>query len=154
MEAFKLSVEKGFNDFRQAIQESKTPLRKYDKQSEHIYKPTESRFKLVVWFKDGNTRYFFSYDNIHEGKTVHIDEYEGLKKLMRCLNKFEGKFKNAIIYATLDSSRSTKSNYNYEILKRDFYNNEKTNKIVNFCNLGKNNILDYKKLEIYGNKKI
>lgn len=154
MQSIKLTIEEGLKDFRNAINESKAPLRIYKKQSEHIYKPKESRFKLVVWFKDGNTRYFFSYDNVHNGKEVHIDEYEGLKKLMRLLNKYEGKFKNAIIYATLEASRSTASNYCYEILKRDIYNNEKTNKIVNFCNLGKNNILDFKKLEIYGNKKI
>lgn len=154
MEAIKLTIERGLKDFREALNESKAPLRKYDKSSEHIYKPKESRFKLVVWFRDGNTRYFFSYDNVHKEKTVHVDEFEGLKKLVRLLNKYEGKYKNAIIYATLDPSRNVKSNYNYEILKRDYFNNEKTNKIVNFCNLGENNILDYKRLEIYGNKKI
>jgi len=154
MEAIKLYVEQGFKDFREAITESKAPLRKYDKQSDHIYKPKESRFKLVVWFKDGNRRYFHSYDNVHKEKEVHIDEFEGLKKLIRLLNSYKDKYKNAIIYATLDPTRDTKSNYNYEILKRDHFNNEKTNKIVNFCNLGQNNILDFKRLEIYGNKKI
>jgi hypothetical protein len=154
MEAIKLFVERGLNDFRQAIEETKTPLRKYEKQSEYIYKPKESRFKLVVWFKDGNTRYFFSYDNVHVNKKVRIDEFEGMVKLMKLLDKYKDKYKFAIIYATLDPGRNIKSNYCYEILKRDQFNNTKTNKIVNFCNLGENNILDFKRLEVYGNKKI
>jgi len=154
MEAIKLHIERGLKDFREAIQESQAPLRKYEKKSNNIYKPKESRFKLVVWFKDGNTRYFFSYDNVHKEKTVHIDEFEGLIKLIRLLNSYKDKYKFAIIYATLDPARNLKSNYCYEILKRDHFNNEKTNKIVNFCNLGENNILDFKRLEMYGNKKI
>lgn len=154
MEAIKLHIERGLNDFRQAIEESKSPLRKYNKKSDHIYKPKESRFKLVVWFRDGNTRYFFSYDNVHKQKTVHVDEFEGLKKLIRLLDGYKDKYKHAIIYATLDPGRDIKSNYCYEILKRDHFNNTKTNKIVNFCNLGENNILDFKRLEVYGNKKI
>lgn len=154
MEAIKLHIEKGLKDFREALTESKAPLRKYDKNSDYIYKPKEARFRLVVWFKDGNRRYFHSYDNVHTEKKVHVDEWEGFKKLVRLLDSYKGKYKYAIIYATLDPARLTTSNYNYEIHKRDCFNNEKTNKIVNFCNLGENNILDFKRLEIYGNKKI
>lgn len=154
MEAIKLFIDRGLNDFREAINKSQEPLRKYEKQSDHIYKPKEARFKLVVWFKDGNRRYFHSYDNVHVNKKVRVDEYEGMIKLIRLLDKYKDKYKNAIIYATLDPARNVQSDYNYEILKRDHFNNTKTNKIVNFCNLGENNILDFKRLEIYGNKKI
>jgi hypothetical protein len=147
-------IESELKDFRSAINQGKEDPREYKKQSGNIYKPTSARFKLVVWFLDGNTRYFYSYDNIHEKNNVIIDEWNSLKKLIRLLKQFEGKYKNAIIYATLDPEKSSNSDFNYEIIKRDRYGNEKTNKFVNFTTLNQNNLLDFKKMEVYGQKKI
>ena len=154
MEQLNKILEKELKDFRSVLTTAAEAPRIYKKESSSIYKPTEARFKLVCWFKDGNTRYFYSYDNVYINKDCHLDEWNSLKKLIRLLNQFEGKYANAIIYANLEEDRSTKSNYNYEILKRDRFGNEKTNKFVNFITLGKNHIIDYNKMSIYGNQKI
>tara|TARA_R110002020_G_scaffold335304_2_gene550469 strand:- start:1291 stop:1779 length:489 start_codon:yes stop_codon:yes gene_type:complete len=87
-------------------QKAKRIPRDYTKQSDYKYKPEQGRFKLVVWFKDGNTRYFYSYDVLRKFKDDKgderrvYDEYNGLMKLFRMVHKWEGKYKNAIIYMT------------------------------------------------------
>lgn len=155
MEAIKLHIENELKDFRSALSLSKVEPRQYNKQSSNVYKPEHARFKLVVWFKDGNRRYFYSMDNVHLKNSVHIDEFEGFKKLLRLLNNYEGKYTNAIIYATTEDQKSTKSsNYCFEILKRDRFNNQKENKIANFNTFEKNVVLDIKKLETYSKEKI
>jgi len=144
-----------FKDFSSVLIESVQPVRNYEKKIEtNIYKPEQARFKLVIWFKDGNRRYFFSYDNKHYKDQVIIDEYEGLLKLIRLANKYKGTFKNAILYSTIDVKKETKSNYYIEVFKVDIYGNQKTNKAVSFITENKNVILDLKRLNIYGTNKI
>lgn len=147
-------ITEALKDFRGIIEGAQKETRQYNKTSSNIYKPENARFKLVIWFKDGNTRYFYSYDNKHLNKEVLIDEYEALLKLVRLAHKYEGTYKNAILYATLDPDKKTSSNYNYQMMKFDIYNNKRTNKFVNFINLGKSNILDFKKMHQFGQEKI
>lgn len=147
-------ITEALKDFRGILEGAQKETRQYNKTSSNIYKPENARFKLVIWFKDGNTRYFYSYDNKHLNKEVLIDEYEALLKLVRLAHKYEGTYKNAILYATLDPDKKTSSNYNYQMAKFDIYNNKKVNKFVNFINLGKSSILDFKKMLQYGNEKI
>ena len=117
-------IEDLFKDFSSVLTESVQPVRNYEKKVEtNIYKPEQARFKLVIWFKDGNRRYFFSYDNKHYKDQVIIDEYEGLLKLIRLANKYKGTFKNAILYSTIDLNKETKSNYYIEVFKVDIYGN-------------------------------
>lgn len=144
-----------FNDFSKVLAESVQPARNYEKKTEtNIYKPEQARYKLVIWFKDGNRRYFFSYDNKHFKDQVITDEYEGLLKLIRLTHKYNGTFKNAILYATNDIKKETKSNYCIEILKVDIYGNKKTNKAASFITENKNVVLDLKRLNTYGTQKI
>jgi len=148
-------IEDLFKDFSSVLIESVQPVRNYEKKVEtNIYKPEQARFKLVIWFKDGNRRYFFSYDNKHFKDRVIIDEYEGLLKLIRLANKYKGTFKNAILYSTIDVQKETKSNYYIEVFKVDIYGNQKTNKAVSFITENKNVILDLKRLNTYGTNKI
>lgn len=148
-------IEDLFKDFSSVLAESVQPVRNYEKKVEtNIYKPEQARFKLVIWFKDGNRRYFFSYDNKHYKDQVIIDEYEGLLKLIRLANKYKGTFKNAILYSTIDLQKETKSNYYIEVFKVDIYGNQKTNKAVSFITENKNVILDLKRLNTYGTNKI
>ena len=86
-----------FNDFSKVLSESVAPPRQYEKKTDNIYKPEQARYKLVIWFKDGNRRYFFSYDNKHFKDQVITDEYEGLLKLIRLTHKYKDTFKNDII---------------------------------------------------------
>ena len=141
-------------DFRQIFVDSARAVREYNKTTDKIYKPSAARFKLVVWFKNGKTRYFYSYDNKHYDKTVITDEYQGLLKLLRLVDRVKGEYKNAIIYTTLTENKTTESNYNFEVAKWDMYGNCKTNKAVNFLTNEKNVILDLRRCDMYGVPKI
>lgn len=143
-----------FVDFSKVLSESIVPPRQYEKKTDNIYKPEHARYKLVIWFKDGNRRYFFSYDNKHYKDKVITDEYEGLLKLIRLTHKYKDTFKNAILYSTLDPKKETKSNYCIEILKVDIYGNKKTNKAAVFKTENNNVFLDLVKLNTYGTQKI
>ena len=139
-------IENLMQDFSNVLKESLAPIRNYEKKSDNIYKPDQARYKLVIWFKDGNRRYFFSYDNKHYKDTVIVDEYEGLLKLIRLTHKYKDTFKNAILYATMDQDKQTKSNYCVEILKVDIYGNKKTNSFATFKNQNNNVHLDLVRL--------
>lgn len=129
-------------DFSTVLKDSEQTIRSYEKKSDNIYKPAQARYKLVIWFKDNNKRYFYSYDNKHYLDRVIIDEYEGLLKLIRLTHKYKNSFKNAILYATMDPGKETKSNYCVEVLKVDIYGNKKTNTFVTFKNENNNVFLD------------
>jgi hypothetical protein len=148
-------IFKGLN-LGSVLSDSAQPARDYNKIAKNVYKPESARFKLAVWFKDGNTRYFHSYDNKHDqGGAVYCDEYESLLKLLRMVHKFSGTYKNAIIYATLNPLKATAlKGYDTEIIKFDMYGNKKTNNAANFLNEGKNIYLDLKRLNAYSLKKI
>jgi hypothetical protein len=141
-------------DFRQIFVDAAQNTRQYNKTSENIYKPENARFKLVVWFKNGKTRYFYSYDNKKTKEGVHIDEYEGLMKLFRFVNKIKGDFKNAIIYTHLEQNKTVENDFNFEVAKWDIYNNVKTNKIVSFLTNEKNTTMNLKNCQLYGSQKI
>ena len=134
------------SDFSNVLKDSLAPIRSYEKKSDNIYKPDQARYKLVIWFKDNNKRYFYTYDNKHYLDRVIIDEYEGLLKLIRLTHKYKDTFKNAILYATMDQDKQTKSNYCVEILKVDIYGNKKTNPVAGFKNENKNVFLDLDRL--------
>ncbi len=141
-------------DWKQLFQDSAQPARQYNKTQNNVYKPEYARFKLVVWFKDGKTRYFYSYDNLHTQGAVFTDEYQSLLKLLRLADKLKDQYKNAIIYATMDQNKKTDTNYCFEVAKWDIYGNCKTNKVVNFLTNEKNTNFDLKRAELYGAPKI
>lgn len=91
-------------DFREALNKADEPVRKYNgtksKKKEH---PERARFKMKVFFKNGDTPFFYSFDKVWNAaeKKVYQDEWTGLMKLKRLLNKFEGKLESAVIYANV-----------------------------------------------------
>lgn len=152
MEKIGSKIDFVLNDFRQAIQDAEKEPRPYNKQSTYQYKPEQSRFKLVVWFTDGNRRTYYSYDNIYYNKTAHIDEHEAIIKLLRLVNKYSGKFKNAQIFATLDPNRAKTSNYNYLIYWAKWNGQVEKNSAAHFKTEGKNTLLILNRLEVYSPK--
>jgi hypothetical protein len=154
METINNLLNEGLKDFRQAITEGQQGARPYNKQSEYIYKPEKARFKLAVYFKDGNKRYFSSYDNRSSKEGNFVDEYEGFLKLIRLIYTWNGKFKNAIIYASVDPGKDVNSNYNFEVLKVDMYGNKKENTTVNFKTEGKNITFDFERARYLNKFKI
>lgn len=145
-------VTEALTDLRGAIERAQEPTRDYKKTSGHVYRPDAARFKLVVWFKNGNTRYFRSYDTKRFKDKTLIDEWQGLMKLIKFANELNGQYKNAIIYGTCEPEKNFfKSNYNIEIVKWDMYGNQKENKFVTFQNDNENVIVNTKQIQ-YTNK--
>lgn len=145
-------VTEALKDLRGVIEAAQEPKRNYTKESEYIYRPDAARFKLVVWFKNGKTRYFRSYDNKRFKDQTLTDEHEGLIKLMKFANELKGQYKYCIIYATVDEKKHfLESNYNVEVIKLDIYGNQKTNKFVTFENQNENVLLNTKHIK-YTNK--
>ena len=140
------AINEVLTDLRGAVDLAAEPIRQYNKTSDNIYKPEHARFKLVVWFKDGNTRYYYSYDNKTYNNERVIDEFEALKKLIRLIDKYKGKYNNAFIYCTLDPEKRTQSNYNCEVLKYDLYGTMRANDHANFKTEGKNVIFDVQRM--------
>ncbi len=107
-------------DFRGAIDAAAEPIGKYSrKQGAEAYKPERARTKLKIWFTDGNEKSFYSYDNRKKPDgTLFHDEWTGMKKLIRVVNKHYGKYKCAIIFATMANDPLTAtSDYNIQTLK-------------------------------------
>lgn len=149
-----MNADSKFKDWRDLYQDSEAEVRDYTKNSTYVYKPDAARFKMVVWFKDGKTRYFYSFDNKHRDKDVITDEYEGLCKLLRLAHSYKGKYKNILLYCSLDPGKSITANYNVQIAKFDIFGNTKTNKFVNFISIGSNVVLDIKRMETYSMLKL
>lgn len=138
------------NDFRALLQGAKEETRTYNKTSTNVYKPEKARFKAVIYRKDGQNRYYYSYDTKVFNKERHEDEYEGLLKLMRLIHKYKGEYKNAVIYATLEPSKATNSNYSHQIAFFNMFGNTYTNNAVTFKVVERNNILNVEHLKLYG----
>lgn len=139
-------------DFRSAVEKSEQETRKYNKTTTGVYRPDQARYKLVIWFKDGNKRVYYSYDNVYHNKEKHTDEWQSLIKLLKLMKGHAGKFKNAIIYATLDPDKLTKSKYTHIICYTNIAGNVSENKAVRFYVENKDNLLHLKHLETYSNK--
>jgi len=152
MENISSKLDLAINDFRQAIVKAEQPARQYNKISSNVYKPEQSRFKLVIWFNDGNRRTFYSYDNVYNNKIVHVDEHEAICKLLRLIHQHAGNFKNAQIYATLDPERNKASNYNYLIYWAKWNGQVTKNSAAHFKTEGKNSLLILNRLEVYSEK--
>jgi hypothetical protein len=140
------------NDIRSVVEKSQTETRQYNKTSNHVYKPDQARFKLVIWFKDGNKRSYYSYDNQYHDKKKHVDEQNSLVKLCKLMQGHAGKYKNAIIYATLDPERKTNGKYTHIICFTNILGNTSWNKATSFLVDNRDNLLHLKKLEMYSNK--
>jgi len=149
MEQITTHLGQALNDLRQAVEKSAQEPRTYNKTSTNVYKPEQARFKLVIWFNDGNRRTYYSYDNQYQGKTAHLDEYEALIKLMRLCKQYAGKFKNAQIFATLDPERRKDSNYNYLIYWAKWNSEIEANKAATFITKDRHTILNLAKVEMY-----
>lgn len=149
MEQISTQLGEALNDLRQVIEKSAQEPRTYNKTSSNVYKPEQARFKLVIWFHDGNRRTYYSYDNAYQGKTAHLDEYEAIIKLVRLCKKYAGKFKNAQIFATLDPERRKDSNYNYLIYWAKWDNTIEANKAATFLTKDRHTVLNLAKVEMY-----
>jgi len=106
-------------DIRTAVEAGRAPKRRYTVTPEKkIQKPKRARFKLQVYFKDGNCRYFYSLDFCKSPDSLkyHIDEFDGLKWLCDYINDNLQKIKTATIYANIERTPLTSSKkYNFKL---------------------------------------
>lgn len=122
-------------DLRSVINAADKETRTYNRKNtpDEYYTPEYARYKLVIYFKDGRSRWYYSYDLIKFQNFKHLDEFESLKKLLRVVKNAAGSYKTAVIYATTDvKPEANKSNYNFMIAKYDFYQNYLSNPFVEF----------------------
>jgi len=153
MKAINTQIDVALNDLRQAITDANKEPRQYNKKSAYQYQPEQSRFKLVVWFHDGNRRTYYSFDNVYYNKVAHIDEQEAVMKLIRLTGKYSGKFKNAQIYATIDPDRKKTSNYNYLVYWAKWNGDIEANKALTFKTEKQNTLAILNRLEVYSDPK-
>lgn len=116
------------------------PVRKYQqKKARKQFVPERARFKMKLFYLDGNTSVHYSYDFYHvytDGvKKRQCDEATGLIKLMRYLQKVNGKFISAVIWCKLGHDTSTELQaYNCEIVKYVRNREPQIDKRINFVN--------------------
>ena len=153
MKAINTQIDVALNDLRQAITDANKEPRQYNKKSAYQYQPEQSRFKLVVWFHDGNRRTDYGFDKVYYNKVAHIDEQEALMKLIRLTGKYSGKFKNAQIDATIDPDRKKTSNYNYLVYWAKWNGDIEANKALTFKTEKQNTLAILNRLEVYSDPK-
>ena len=148
--------ENGLKDLRAVMDKVTTGARSYERKKEvtEFYTPDYARYKLVIYFKDGRTRWYYSYDIIKFQGGSRCDEMESMVKLLRIVKNQQGNFKTAVLYATTEEIPVTsKGIYNVEIAKYNWYGSYLSNKYVAFIPGAQDFKLDLIKLKV-GPKKI
>ena len=143
-------------DLRAAFDKSAQDPRNYNRKKavNDFYTPDYARYKLVIYYKDGRSRWYYSYDIIKFQGGSRLDEYESMVKLLRIIKNNAGLYKTAVLYATTEEIPEVKKvNYNYEIAKYNFYGTYVSNKYVAFLPGETDFKLDLIKLKV-GTKKI
>ena len=80
--------------------------------------PDKAKFKLLVYFNDGNRRVFYNYHTSYdaESKKVIINDKTALNKLTNLiLFKYVGKYKTAILYH-IETNRQIKRYVNGRLI--------------------------------------
>jgi len=118
--------------------------------------PDHPRFKLKIWWKDGNGTAHFSFDQcqkiVNDAKVNFRDEQYGLSKLLRMIEReeYKGKFISCIIFATLDEvpertrnglTEVKASNYNIRIYQKNGIKPGRFHVTPEFQQIGHSNLL-------------
>jgi hypothetical protein len=114
----------------------------------NAYKPTQARFKMKIWYNDGNSRTYYSFDSYRNKNTSIVDEREGMMKLIRLGHVTHVKdVKCLVIWASIsDKPMTNNANYDWEIFKVSRAGSFQ-NKFVNFrIDENKNFLLDLQRL--------
>jgi len=111
-------VDELFHTLATALVKGQEQPRNYNgKQSLSL--PMTARFKMKIWYRDGNSRTYFSYDRVVSANKSHTDEWEGLKKLIRLGHVHHAQeVRTLVIWATGEQTPlTTSATYDYEIFK-------------------------------------
>jgi len=92
--------------------------KQYEKKK-NSFKPKFARFKMKVWYKDGNTQVMYGYDFYNQYsngiKNVITDECLGLSKLKNYITKNNSFIRTAMIFTTIEKEKGTEQS-RYDIL--------------------------------------
>lgn len=142
------------HDLRSAINQATAPHRNYQRKSQFEFEnPKYARFKAVIWYKNGKCRWYYSFDQCKFEGSTFIDEHISLKKLIKMILEKKNEYKNAIIYATPDEIPTTdKAQYNYEVVRWDYYGNIAEDDRVRFNRIDGSLKMDLIHLKMKGTK--
>lgn len=142
------------HDLRSAFNDASRNHRNYERKTQFDFEnPKFARFKAVIWYKNGKTRWYYSFDQCKFEGNTFVDEHISLKKLIRLVLLKKDEYKNAIIYATTDEIPSTDSSrYNFEVVRWDYYGNVKEDNRVKFMRDKESLKLDLIHLKMQGQK--
>jgi len=104
--------------------------------------PPVARFKAVIYLKNNKTLWYYSYDFTKTTEKTFIDEQKGLMKLCRLVNRKQGQFKTALIYANIDPRPIPGARYDWMIVKFDSKNSYKERPFIHFSERNGNMLLD------------
>lgn len=123
------------HDLRNTMELSQQKNRVYQQKNERVefYSPKYSRFRLVIYMKNGKSCWYPSYDTQKRKESSFLDEQIGLSRLLTIVKDKAGMYKTAVIYATSDDIPLwEQSKYDYPVVKYDYYGNMLTNKNIGF----------------------
>ena len=130
--------------FDQALREFVHETRSYTRTVEpnEYTNPPVARFKAVIYLKNNKSLWYYSYDFTKSNGNSYIDEQKGLMKLIRLINRKQGTFKTAIIYANLEPRPVPGSKYDSMIVKFSSNNTYVERDQIGFRPQGENCFLD------------
>lgn len=135
---FDKQIRSGQQPLKNLFEAAFNPVLQYQTtKTRKQFKPMFARFKLKFYYLDGNASVHYSYDFYHSytaGVKKRIDDESlGFSKLLLCIQKNEGKYLSAVIWATLCEKKSTEENkYQTQIFKHVRNGNAETNKNLKF----------------------
>jgi hypothetical protein len=138
------------NDGQSALGRAQQKIRQHKPYTNRRNKrPERARFKLGVYFLDGNYRSFYSWDETKTKSGANCtDEHNALMKLLRLVtneDKYLGKYKSAVIYLTEQTPKHL-ANYTIPIAKL-LPNSMVINASLEFLQAGAHNIVNLDKLD-------
>lgn len=130
--------------FDQALREFVHETRSYTRTVEpnEYTDPPVARFKAVIYLKNNKSLWYYSYDFTKSNGNSYINELQGLNKLIRLINRKQGTFKTAIIYANLEARPLPGSKYDLMIAKFSSNNTYVERNELGFRPQGENCFLD------------
>jgi len=124
------SINHNLKDARTLVNNRLKAVRPYNRKKDApAHQLPFARFKLKCWFKDGNERSFYSYDVHTINNQSVVDEWEGLDRLHKLMDKYAPYSISQVIFAALDEMpMKTTADYKVKLFKQIGTKNLKTNK--------------------------
>jgi hypothetical protein len=147
-------IDEIFGNLSEALKAGMQTPRNYNGNA-NAYKPSQARFKMKIWYNDGNSRTYYSFDSYRNKNLSITDEWEGMKKLIRLGHVTHVKdVKALVIWASIsDKAMTNNANYDFEIFKVSRAGSFDNKNVTFRTDINKNVLLDLNRLSL-GTRKI